>query len=291
MVALATASTYPTLDEDSATLLPALESLGVHARCAVWDDPAVDWAAFGLCLVRSTWDYWPRQAEYVRWAERVAGVSTLWNPVDIIRWNTDKAYLREIECWGFQGIPTLWLEAGTELRFGQAVSALGSPREVVIKPRVSAGGFDTHRVPATAVDEGQAILERMLPTHDLMVQPYLSRIETTGEMSLIFLGGGYSHAVRKVPPAGEFRSQEEWGSEITAATPRADELAYARALMERVGSRVAYARVDLVRDDADGLCLAELELTEPALYLRYDDGAATRLAEWVREGVEAVAGR
>ena len=283
-VALVTCADLPHLDDDSAVLVPALESLGVQSRIVAWDDPAVDWAVFRLCVVRSTWDYAPRRDAYVAWAHAVGRVSRLWNPPHIVAWNTDKDYLREIEAWGFRTIPTLWLGAGTACAMEGAFERLGA-RTLVVKPRVSASGFDTHRVSLDDVAEAQEIVDGLLPGRDLMVQPYLSRIETDGESSLIFLGGAYSHTVRKVPRPGEFRSQEEWGSEITAVEPQADELAYATSLLERVEAPLAYGRVDLVRDDQDRPCLAELELTEPALYMKFCEGSEMRLARHIRDAL------
>ncbi len=59
----------------------------------MWDDPAVDWAAADLVLVRSTWDYEFRLPEFLAWADAVG--PGLVNSAAALRWNTDKAYLVE----------------------------------------------------------------------------------------------------------------------------------------------------------------------------------------------------
>jgi hypothetical protein len=92
-----------------------------------------------------------------------------------------------------------------------------------------------------------------------------------------------AHAVRKVPVAGDIRSQPEFGSAVTRVDPSPEQLALAsralHATAERLGLEEAlvYARVDMV--DIDGVPhLMELELIEPDLYLDHDAGVAPRLA-------------
>lgn len=96
-IALVTYAQLPDLDADDAPLLDALTETGAHAQAVVWDDGDVDWASFDLVVVRNTWDYMDRLEEFLAWAERVSQVSTLANPVEVLRWNTDKAYLRDLE--------------------------------------------------------------------------------------------------------------------------------------------------------------------------------------------------
>jgi glutathione synthase/RimK-type ligase-like ATP-grasp enzyme len=113
-----------------------------------------------------------------------------------------------------------------------------------------------------------------------MVQPFLPAIVADGELSLVFVAGRYSHAVRKRARPGEFRVQEEHGgsAEREEAAPELARQAE-RALAVAPGPTL-YARVDGVV--ADGrLVVTELELIEPLLYLGWDAGAADRLAEEV----------
>lgn len=264
-IALATCSALPGLDDDSRLLLDALNG---RAVAVVWDDPAVDWASFDACLIRSTWDYHRRREEFLAWARRVASVTRLWNPLSVVEWNTDKAYLRR-----FPSIPTTWLSRGS-----RAELVL---EDAVIKPRVSASGENTWRV--RPGKPGQALLDALLVEHDVMVQPYISSVETEGEISLTYLAGEFSHAIRKVPRPGEFRSQEEWGSEIRAITPGAEERRFSDEVLAAVEEPLLYARVDLVRGDR--LLLAELELVEPSLYFRFSPVSAEKFAAAIQRGL------
>ena len=71
---------------------------------------------FDLVVVRSTWDYFARREEFLAWAERVAAVTALHNPVSVLRWNSDKRYLRDLERAGVPIVPTTFVEPGEGLR-------------------------------------------------------------------------------------------------------------------------------------------------------------------------------
>ena len=79
-VALVSARAARDLDEDLPPLVTAFDAAGVPATVADWDAPEVDWAAFDLALLRSTWDYTQRFTEFLAWADRVAQLTTLLNP-------------------------------------------------------------------------------------------------------------------------------------------------------------------------------------------------------------------
>lgn len=268
VVALATASTWPDLDEDGPLLRQALQDLGLDTAVAVWDDPQVDWSAFDLVLIRNTWDYWDRQADYVAWARRVP---RLLNSADVVAWNTDKAYLRELQAQGIPVVPTTWIEPG---------EAFQAPAgRFVVKPSVSAGARDTAAYddadPAAAVHV-QGLLDR---GRTVMVQPYLEQVDTEGETAVLVFGGQVSHAARKsavltpgggVPPLGSWTMSER--------EPTPEQVALAVRVTE--GRDLVYARVDLL-PTADGPVLVELEVTEPSLFLRQAPGSAQRLAQAV----------
>jgi glutathione synthase/RimK-type ligase-like ATP-grasp enzyme len=114
-----------------------------------------------------------------------------------------------------------------------------------------------------------------------LIQPYLPAIESEGELSLFYLGGRYSHAVRKVPRSGDFRVQPEYQGVITAVEPAADEREAAEAILAAVEDRLLYARVDLVRGLEGRPVLMELELVEPDLYLGHAPDRGRRFVDVV----------
>ncbi len=268
-VALATSQALPGLDGDSVLLVPALASLGIDAQPAVWDDPAVDWSAYDLVVVRSTWDYVARREEFLAWAR---AVPRLLNPADVLAWNTDKTYLRDLDAAGVPVVPTTWVAPG---------EAYAPPAgAVVVKPTVSAGARDTERHEDA---RGAAPLVARLHAEGrtAMVQPYLDGIDTAGETAVLLFDGAPSHGARKAPLlAGLPVDPDDDLAVMQAREPSPAELEVARAAVAAVpgGERLLYARVDLVPGPDGAPVVLELELTEPSLFLRYAPGSAQRCA-------------
>jgi len=286
-VALATCRELPAGDEDSQLLLAACAAVGLDAEWRIWDDPVVDWASYDLVVIRSTWDYVPRRDDFAAWA---ASVPRLANPADVVAWNTDKTYLRDLEAAGVPVVPTRWLEPG-----GPAPGDgwTGGWDEVVVKPAVSAGARDTARYGAGEADRARAHAAALLDAgRRVMVQPYLGGVDEAGETAVLYVGGAYSHAIRKGSLlAGGTGSDVDglWRPErITPREPSAAERELAgRALAAVPGGpdRLLYARVDLLPGPAGEPVVIEVELTEPSLFLTAVPAAADRVARAIRTRV------
>src|SRR2546429_582786 len=210
-IALATGAKLPTLNEDDLLLVPPLRELGVTAVPAVWDSPDVCWEEFQGVLVRSCWDYHHRLEEFLAWVSRLerAGVP-VWNAPAVLRWNSHKGSLRDLAARGVPIVPTRWLARGRRVGLAQL---LRDERwsDAVVKPAVSASATDTWRTSAATAGVDQSRLEELLRAGDVMVQPFIDEVRDPGEWSIIFLGGRFSHAVRKRPAAADDRVQWEVG--------------------------------------------------------------------------------
>jgi glutathione synthase/RimK-type ligase-like ATP-grasp enzyme len=273
-LALATCATVPDWEVDDRVFHAALADRGVAAGQHVWDDPAVDWSAFDAVLIRTTWDYQEKRDAFVAWAERVP--VPLYNPAAIVRWNTHKWYLRDLALRGVPIVPTEWLDRGTAPDVAALCRRRGWTR-AFLKPCVGATARETLRFEA-GDPAAQAHASRLLAHEDLMLQPYLSRVETEGELSAIFINGDLTHAVRKVPVPGDYRVQDDFGGkDYLIDFP---DVTLARRTLDAVGQRLLYGRADFLLAD-DGLRLTELELVEPSLFFRHGPHAADRLADAV----------
>jgi glutathione synthase/RimK-type ligase-like ATP-grasp enzyme len=228
-----------------------------------WDDPDARWPAAGMVVVRSTWDYHERLEAFLGWADYVGSVTALRNDAATIRWNSHKGYLLELAEHGVAIVPTRLVRAGEH-------AALG-PGDHVVKPAVSLSAERTTRFAS------QGDLDALTATGDALIQPYVSAIETKGELSIVCIDGEASHVVRKVPADGDFRSQEEHGAAVEAAALDDRHRSLARAALSTLDTMPLYARVDAVDTD-DGLRIMELELIEPTLWLRSHPPAADVLA-------------
>lgn len=268
-IALATCAAVPHGDVDDATL-PAV--LG-DAQWVVWDDPTVDWDAFELVLVRSTWDYQERRDEFLAWAD--ARGERLVNPPAVLRWNTDKRYLASVP----RAVQTIFLGPGEPL--------LSFDGEVVVKPTVSAGSRDTARFAPDEHERAARLVHAIHATgRTAMVQPYVPSVDERGETALLFFDGEFSHAIRKGPilRPGEAPTSDLYAAEdITPRDATAAELDLARDVLASLPwPAPAYARVDVVEAEDGTPLVLELELTEPSLFLAHAPGAAERFAAAVR---------
>lgn len=281
-IALATSAEVPDLTPDDRLLQLALDRLGISAAAAVWDDSSVHWAGFRAIILRSTWDYHLRLDDFLAWIAVVEPCTVLWNPGSLVRRNARKTYLRDLIARGVPTVPTQWLDAGRVTQLDEALA--GHDWEAaVVKPVVSANAWNTSLVWRGRVAAGQRVLDRYQPRHPFMLQPYRTSVETEGELSLIFTGRALVHAVRKIPVAGDFRAQEDFGARVERLNPPSEAIAVAELGLDALDESPLYARVDLLRNDAGGYEVGEVELIEPSLFLSWCPGSAGTLARAIVE--------
>jgi glutathione synthase/RimK-type ligase-like ATP-grasp enzyme len=274
-IAIATCADYADLKVDDELLRQALEERGCEARAVVWDEEGTDWGGFDLCLVRSTWDYHGKHREFLAWTQRVEAAAALRNPAELIAWNSDKHYLRELGERGVRTVPTVWVGEDSRIGLEQILAGTGWD-EAVVKPVVDLGARNLHRVRA---GEGSVALESILRSQRAMVQPFLPSLEGQGELSLVYVEGELSHAVRKRPAAGDFRVQSIWGGTVSRDEPTGAEVELTEKALAQFKQVPLYARVDLVEGPTGEPCLIELELIEPNLYLCEHPPAVEALAD------------
>ena len=281
-IAIATSEAFRSVHVDDVYFVAVLELLGVQPTVCVWNDPDVDWTSFDAVLIRTVWDYFQQYSAFLAWLDRLdqRGVPTI-NDTRLVRWNSEKRYLLDLEQHGVPIIPTHFARAGSLLEVLQSVPS----REVVIKPSVSGGAWHTAR--GTLGTAAFKATITSLPSHlDYLVQPFVPEIATNGEWSLLYFGGTYSHAVLKHPAKGDYRVQEDHGGTATPAKPDAFIVQAADSALAAVAAlgyrEQVYARVDGVVVDGQ-FCIMELELIEPLLHLGIRPDAAERFAQHVVE--------
>ncbi len=266
---LATSSDWPAGEPGHEALDQELAARGIDARWAEWDDASVDWAGADLVAVRSTWDYMTRHQEFLAWVHAVEATTPVLNGADVFAWNLDKSYLARLG--DVPVVPTRLVASATELE--AAVAEFG---EVVVKPRVGAGGIGV-----SVVRRGDAIA---LPDVSVLAQPLVSTIHTDGETSVFVIGGEAVSMVNKVPAAGEIRVHEQFGGLTTEVPMSGPEAVLAVEALRRAadftGRPLDYGRVDLLKWEGSWR-VSELEVTEPGLYLDVLAANAGRFADLV----------
>jgi glutathione synthase/RimK-type ligase-like ATP-grasp enzyme len=231
-------------------------------------------ASYDLVLPLLAWGYHQAPDRWFALLDELerAGCAVV-NPLAVLRWNSDKAYLSELQTAGVKTVPSMLTNALSDTDVLNA-SSRWPGRDIIIKPTISGGAEGIFRLSALDAIPNVVAGKRMI------VQPFMSDITKNGELSLFYFSGSFSHAVRKTPLSGDYRVQPQFGGVDTPLDPPLSAKMLAEAALTAAQhicgiDRLAYARVDMVRDEHGDFALMELELIEPALFLHFapDHGA------------------
>jgi hypothetical protein len=278
-LALITSVGASDLGADGDLLLPELGRLGIAGTPVGWGADFTP-GAFDGAVIRSASDYVDHPRRFLDWCAETSNRMPLANPVDVLAWNSDKRYLRDLERAGVAVIPTLWVgpgEALTEIRW----------ERFVVKPVISAGARASATYGRSGLPEARRHVDAVTAGGvTAMVQPHLTSIDREGEVGVYVIGSEVSHAIRKagvlrpgVPPAPDLslgRHQQVVSSPLLEQHVR-----FARAVLDAVPGgpdRLLYARVDMARGEDGELLLLELECIEPRLFLEHAPARAGAVA-------------
>ena len=276
-VGFVTSAEHRNLVADDLILAAALERRGARVVPVVWTETAPEATGCDLLLLRSCWDYHLRPEAFLSWVNEASRYACLVNSPEIVRWNMDKRYLRDIEEHGFAVPKTILLARGSSGDLAQIMSASGLDA-VVAKPAISLSAFETHLVQADEAEKFTGKLNQLLLTRDMLVQEFIPEITSEGEWSIIFIGGEFSHAVKKFPKGGDFRVQHEYGGSAELAKPSELMLDTSGAILRKFAPQAVYCRADVV-PRGQGVTLMELELIDPVLHFELAPNGAERMAE------------
>ena len=264
-VSLVSCDDLPGWEVDDNPLIFALQEKGVTVHRPSWSDD-IDWGQFDISVIRTTWDYHKRKDEFVDWCKQVP---RLFNNAEIVEWNIHKSYLRELQEQGVAIATTLWISKNQECDIADGMEVLHSNKGF-IKPQVGACASDTLRFDVNSLDSAQEFLNANLH-QDMMVQPYISSVESEGELTAIFFEDTFTHGVQKIPVPGDYRVQDDFGASDIPFEFTQDEIDAMREVLQLVPHHedLLYARFDYLRADDGILLLSELELIEPSLFFRH----------------------
>jgi len=284
-IALATNQEYPNLLEGEVLPLEAFRKAGYDAEPAVWNDPSVDWGQFGHIIIRCCWGYHRKVEEFYSWLDKLGALGvTVHNPPEIVRWNSHKRYLLDLQSMGLP-MPETTLVSRSDARPLQETSGSLTCDQVVIKPCYGASSQGVMKVVrGETSEESEAQYRRLLRSSEVLVQEFLPEI-AQGETSAVFFNNHFSHAVVKVPKTGEFRTNYDLGGTEHAVTLSTEHKARVERLYAQCKQDVLYARLDFV-ETATGIRLMELELIEPYLFFDYQEGAADGFVKAFEQRIE-----
>lgn len=263
---------------DDELALDPFKELDWEVESISWRAPQVVWDDFDAVIIRTTWDYHKEPQAFLQVLEVIDNSKTeLINPLDLVRWNVHKSYLRDLEARGASVVPTHW-GTGLDRRTLMGLFDELTVNEIVIKPVIGASADDTFRITSDLTNETANEVETLFHDREYMAQPFVQSVVDEGEYSLFYFGGEHSHTILKTPKEDDFRVQEEHGGEIRAVDVDQILIAQGLEVVKLLDIEPLYARVDYVRTDRDNFALMELELIEPALYFRNAEQSAQRFA-------------
>ena len=263
-------------------LKSAFESQGLKVDITYWDNPSYEWQQTKSVLFRTVWDYFERFDEFWEWLEQVKTKTRLINSYELIKWNIDKHYLRDLKNNDIQVVPTYFADRGNNISL-QEIANLNDWKHIVIKPAISASAFNTYKITNDEIEQKEQLFHELLQTHDMLVQPFFPTISELGEASLMVFGGKFTHAILKKAKAGDFRVQDDFGGTVHDYNPTQEEIKFAEKVFQSCTSLPIYGRVDIVWDSNKHIYLSELEIIEPELWIRNRPESANKIAEAVNK--------
>lgn len=281
---LITYDALPQLDPDDELAAKILRERGYICAPKIWDDPKVDWSKCQFAVMRSTWDYHRKFEAFEKWLTQPVLSGRLWNPPELMAWNSRKTYLRELEAAGVDIVPTIWFDQNAAPDIVENAVANSKLEEAIVKPTIglATSGVSKVNLKTAQADAIQKICD-LVKKSGALLQPYMQAVEGAGERSLIYLNGKFSHAIRKTAfqhfaPAGHA------GEKLLE--PEADEIALAERALAQIPEQWLYARVDVVRDlEQNKPRLMELELVEPSLFMQFAPDAPKRFADAIESRI------
>ena len=260
------------LKEDG-LVLDALKTHGLRVCRQSWSNPHFDWSLTRYILFRSTWDYFERAEEWKKWLSEVSEQTQLINSHETVLWNMDKHYLEDLMQQNINVPPIRYIEAGESVVLAQLVDEIDE-EVVILKPCFSASARHTYKIVGEVNEDQEKTFQNLIQIEAMMLQPFQHSVPKKGEISMMIMGGTFTHAVLKKPKLGDFRVQDDFGGSVELYQPNKEEIAFAEATVAACPTPPIYARVDIIEDNDGQLALIEMELIEPELWFRfYPEGA------------------
>ena len=263
-------------------LKSAFEAKGLKVDITYWDNPSYEWQQTKSVLFRTVWDYFERFDEFWEWLEQVKTKTRLINSYELIKWNIDKHYLRDLKNNDIQVVPTYFVDKGNNISLKE-IAYLKDWKHIVIKPAISASAFNTYKITNDEIEQKEQLFHELLQTHDMLVQPFFQTISELGEASLMVFGGKFTHAILKKAKTGDFRVQDDFGGTVHDYKPTEEEIKFAEKVFQSCISMPIYGRVDIVWDSNKHIYLSELEIIEPELWIRNRPESAKKIADAVNK--------
>ncbi|MEP1096481.1 MAG: hypothetical protein ABJG78_15300 [Cyclobacteriaceae bacterium] len=259
-------------------VMTGLIKRGLSVKKVAWSDPNFEWKSTKYILFRTTWDYPEKFNEFADWLMDVAFKTKLINSYDLVSWNLDKHYMNDLKQEGVHIVETYFIEPKDSRTLAQIHQELGWEK-TVLKPAISASAKNTFQLSLETMAEHEELFSKLIDDEAMMLQPFQDSILERGEISLMMIGGDFTHAVIKKAKPGDFRVQDDFGGSVEDYVPTPEEIELAVKTVNACETQPLYARVDMANDPNGVPAIMELEILEPEMWFRRNTDAADKLAE------------
>jgi glutathione synthase/RimK-type ligase-like ATP-grasp enzyme len=260
----------------------ALEALGYTVWRTYWDHPTFDWSTTQAVLFRTTWDYFNRFEEFFSWLNQTKTQTRFINTFDLIYWNIDKHYLKDLSEKGIRIVPTHFIEIGNTANLNELIAETNW-QEVIVKPAISGTARHTYKIQWDEIEKYESVFKTLIAKESMLIQPFMKNITSKGEVALILFGGKFSHAILKKAKEGDFRVQDDFGGSVYDYKANESEIEFAEKVIAACPTLPIYARVDVIWNDENEICVSEVECIEPELWMRKSADAPKLFAQSLLE--------
>ncbi len=284
-IAFVTSLEDPKLTSDDLLAIPLLKKYGHSVSPLIWEHSSKEnLKGIEALIFRSCWNYHRNFLLFRKWLEDLKAIKIpIFNSLEIMKWNLNKKHILELA-------PDINIPKSSHFKIKKSLTQLelqslfesSGSHKLVIKPAVSLNGHDTFLFDRDELPKALTKTNELLIDREVLVQEFIPEIQTQGEVSLVYFNHQFSHAVRKIPAAGEFRVHSEYGGKRIAIEASHEARNYAERLLKHLKEQTLFARIDLV-EAKTGPVLIELEVTDPMLYLASDSAAPERFARAISE--------
>ncbi|QNL23016.1 hypothetical protein HZR84_14050 [Hyphobacterium sp. CCMP332] len=267
--------------QEDEILIKALQYHGISAERRIWSETKTDWQKANYLMFRTTWDYFERFNEFQNWLNQIENTVPTINSIKTVKWNLDKKYLLELSKKGVRISESELLNVGAKVNLRTLLKEK-KWEKAIIKPCVSGAARETYVVNNQNSDQLSSHVSELLKNEAFLFQKFEERVLTKGEVSLMYFGGKFTHAILKMAKAGDFRVQDDFGGSLHEYTANKNEINFGENVLSVLDVIPDYARVDILWNEENDPVLSELELIEPELWFRFNPDSAMVFARLLK---------
>lgn len=253
---------------DDILLKQELLKNNINAKIIAWEDEQ-DYRNFDLVIIRSIWGYEKNIQKFEKFLDiAIKNNIRVFNSISIMKNNYYKEKQFELlDKYNIPHIETTFISKNCS-NIKKEIEA-NKKGEMIIKPSISASGNNTflisdevERKNIISLNEVNEKFKEINKKTSLMLQPFIKEIDE-GEISLIYINGKFSHAIKRFPSIFNNSKGISYISKVSKELLDLGE----KVLKIREYQKALFERIDVVKVNNEYIVM-EIELVEPDFFIR-----------------------